>query len=372
MPLVRIRKGESTKKGKVKLMQTKEIEGKGIIRCQVTGDNLNLPGTFWYRPIMKRGNSESEFLVNLCKQDIEVEVESEVQEVSIRFEEGDIFGEIIEVDEEYWRTYEDTGNWPKEMRVKEIYEKLRIEENEHLTREEKIQFKRLIEEYHDMFSLSTKELGLTDLYVRKIKVKDDKVIINKNRPIPMHSFDEAKKLITELIDLGFLEPSNAVHRSPLVLVNKPNSNQKRICIDFRQMNMCTEDNLHPMPTIMETINIWAGCKWWSKLDLSMAYFQIPLHEDSRDLTTIWVNGLGSFRFTRVPMGGKTSGAALQSLTDYLFGDVKKSVVNNFLDDFVTGARSVPEMLENLAMIFGRLRHGMLKIKSEKCVILQKE
>ena len=64
------------------------------------------------------------------------------------------------------------------------------------------------------------------------------------------------------------------------------------------------------------------------------------------------------------MGGKTSGAALQSLTDYLFGDVKKSVVNNFLDDFVTGARSVPEMLENLAMIFGRLRHGMLKIKSE--------
>ena len=109
-------------------MQTKEIEGKGIIRCQVTGDNLNLPGTFWYRPIMKRGNSESEFLVNLCKQDIEVEVESEVQEVSIRFEEGDILGEIIEVDEEYWRTYEDTGNWPKEMRVKEIYEKLRIEE----------------------------------------------------------------------------------------------------------------------------------------------------------------------------------------------------------------------------------------------------
>ena len=126
-----------------------------------------------------------------------------------------------------------------------------------------------------MFSLSTKELGLTDLYVRKIKVKDDKVIINKNRPIPMHSFDEAKKLITELIDLGVLEPSNAVHRSPLVLENKPNSNQKRICIDFRQMNMFTEDNLHPMPTIMETRNIRAGCKWWSILDLSMAYFQIP-------------------------------------------------------------------------------------------------
>ena len=37
------------------------------------------------------------------------------------------------------------------------------------------------------------------------------------------------------------------------------------------------------------------------------------HEDSRDSTTILVSGLGSYRFTRVPMGGKTSGAALQSL-----------------------------------------------------------
>jgi len=47
------------------------------------------------------------------------------------------------------------------------------------------------------------------------------------------------------------------------------------------------------------------------------------HEDSRDSTTILVSGLGSYRFTRVPMGGKTSGAALQSLPDFLFGDLKK-------------------------------------------------
>ena len=372
VPVVRIKKGESAREGTVKILQAKEVEGKGIIKCQLAGDNLNLPGTFWYKPSIKGKSSKGACLVNLCKPEIEVEVESEVPEVSIRFEEGDVLGEILEVNEEYWRTHEDTWNWPKELRVREIYEKLKVEENEHITKEEKLQCRKLIEDYHDVFSLSTKELGLTDLYVHKINLKDDKVIINKNRPIPMHSFDEAKKMVTELLDLGVLEPSNAVHRSPLVLVNKPNSNQKRICLDFRTLNSYTEDNLHPMPTVMETRNIWAGCKWWSVLDLSMAYFQIPLHEDSRDLTTIWVNGLGSYRFTRVPMGGKTSGAALQSLTDFLFGDVKKSIVNNFLDDFVSGAKSVAEMIENLALIFERLRQGKLKIKSEKCAILQKE
>ena len=45
------------------------------------------------------------------------------------------------------------------------------------------------------------------------------------------------------------------------------------------------------------------------------------HEDSRDSTTILVSGLGSYRFTRVPMGGKTSGAALQSLEGELDGNV---------------------------------------------------
>ena len=372
VPVVRIKKGESARKGAVKLIQTKDVEGKGVIKCQLTGDNLNLPGTYWYKPSVEGKASKGACLVNLCKPEIEVEVGSEVPELSIRFQEGDILGEIVEVNEEYWRTHEDTWNWPKELRVKEIYEKLKVEENEHVTKEEKEQCRRLIEEYHDIFSLSTKELGLTDLYVHKIKVKDDKVIINKNRPIPLHMFDEAKRMVTELLDLGVLEPSNAIHRSPLVLVNKPNSNQKRFCLDYRILNSYTEDNLHPMPTVMETRNIWAGCKWWSVLDLSMAYFQIPLHEDSRDWTTIWVNGLGSYRFTRVPMGGKTSGAALQALTDFLFGDVKKSVVNNFLDDFVTGAKSVAEMLENLEMIFERLRQGKLKIKCEKCSVLKKE
>ena len=117
-----------------------------------------------------------------------------------------------------------------------------------------------------MFSLSDKELGLTDLYVHRIKLKDDKVIINENRPIPMHSFDAAKKMISDLIETGVVEPSTAVHRSPLVLVNKRNSTQKRLCIDFRELNKNTCDNMHPMPTMMETRNTWVGCKFWSLLD----------------------------------------------------------------------------------------------------------
>ena len=40
-------------------------------------------------------------------------------------------------------------------------------------------------DFHEVFSLSQKELGLTDLNVHKIKLKNDDVVINKNRPIPI-------------------------------------------------------------------------------------------------------------------------------------------------------------------------------------------
>ena len=371
IPLVKIKEGTCKNKAQVCLSKDSEVGRQGVLRCKVEG-GVKLPGTFRYRPRSVMDYEGGPILVNVCESEIEVEVESKTPDVMIQFSEGDVLGELEEVDEMFWKENEDSRNWPRAMRVKEIYKNLKVEENEHLTERQRLRCKDLIEEYHDVFSLSDKELGLTDLYVHKIKLKDDRAIIHKNRPIPMHSFETAKKMISDLVELGVLEPSNAVHRSPLLLVDKANSSKKRLVIDFRCMNEVTEDSPHPMPTMMEARNTWAGCKFWSVLDLSMAYFQVPLAEESKDITTIWCSGLGSFRFCRVPMGGKTSGAALQALTDRLFGDLKKTVVNNYLDDFVTGARDFEGMMENLAVIFERLRLGKLKIKSEKCEIFKKE
>jgi hypothetical protein len=70
------------------------------------------------------------------------------------------------------------------------------------------------------------------------------------------------------------------------------------------------------------------------------------------------------------MGGKTSGAALQGLTDLLFRDVKQSICSNYLDDVVSGSKTFEGMVQNLALIFGRLRKGKLKIKARKCRVFR--
>ena len=77
--------------------------------------------------------------------------------------------------------------------------------------------------------------------------------------------------------MGVLEPSTSKHRSPLILVTKKDGTS-RFCVDYRELNKHTVDCDRPVPSIWETRNIWPNCKWFSTLDLSSAYWQIPLDE----------------------------------------------------------------------------------------------
>ena len=70
------------------------------------------------------------------------------------------------------------------------------------------------------------------------------------------------------------------------------------------------------------------------------------------------------------MGGKTSGAALQHLTDILFFDLKPHICRNYLDDLVSGSKTFAGMRRNLELIFGKLRYGKLKIKARKCELFK--
>ena len=347
--------------GVVKSVMDKRLSGKTILTCVIESESLQLPGSFVYHPEQGKWESDKPSVINVCDNVIEILIDTETPYM---MKKNEVVGTISEVDKMEMREEAATWKWTKEKRVQEIWNQLKLAENDLLSEEQKERAKKLIEEYHEVFSISKKEIGLTNMYVHKIKLKKEGLVINKNRPIPMHKFAEAQKTMKDLIDMGVLEPSTSKNRSNLVLVNKKDGT-KRFTADLRTLNDMIEDCEHPMPTVWETRNIWSGCKWFSVLDLSSAYYQIPLDEHSRDYTTIWVNGIGSYRFTRAPMGMKSSGTALQSLTDKLFQDVKKEVCCNFQDDIISGSKTVDGMLNNLKIIFKRLRMGRLKVRTDK-------
>ena len=55
-------------------------------------------------------------------------------------------------------------------------------------------------------------------------------------------------------------------------------------MDLREPNKAIVIDSHPLPHIEEVFAELQGARMFSTLDLQSAYHQVPLHEESRDLT----------------------------------------------------------------------------------------
>lgn len=70
----------------------------------------------------------------------------------------------------------------------------------------------------------------------------------------------------------------------MVIVEKPNGSL-RLCLDPKELNTAICWQHFQIPTIDEIMSKLAGASWFSTLDASCGYWQIPLTDESSHLTT---------------------------------------------------------------------------------------
>ena len=99
--------------------------------------------------------------------------------------------------------------------------------------------------------------------------------------------DKVEKQLQREIAQGILLPVEcSKFASPIVPVMKADGSV-RICGDFKQtLNPNIEVDTYPLPRIEELFAKLAGGVKFTKLDLSQAYMQLPLDEESQKLCTI--------------------------------------------------------------------------------------
>ena len=74
--------------------------------------------------------------------------------------------------------------------------------------------------------------------------------------------------------------------APVVLALKQNGT-KRLCGDYRvTVNQASMVDKYPLPRVEELLAVMEGGKFFSKLDISQAYLQLPLDDKSSQLVTI--------------------------------------------------------------------------------------
>ena len=69
----------------------------------------------------------------------------------------------------------------------------------------------------------------------------------------------------------------------------------RICVDLRPLNKYVKREIHPLPKVDTILAQIQGAQIFSKLDANSGFWQIPLAEKSRHLTT-FITPYGRYHF----------------------------------------------------------------------------
>ena len=121
-----------------------------------------------------------------------------------------------------------------------------------------------------------------------------------------------------LEELGIVEiVSHSDWATPIVPVVKGDG-KVRICGDYKvTVNPCLDVDQHPLPKPEELFATLSAGQQFSKMDLSQAYLQLELDEESKNLVTLNTHK-GLYRFTRLPFGVASASAIFQRLMESVF------------------------------------------------------
>ena len=169
------------------------------------------------------------------------------------------------------------------------------------------QVEKLVSKYASLFD---GDLGTIKGVTAHLKLKENATPqFFKLRPVPFALKEKIAEELKRLERIGVLEKVEfSDWAMPIMPVLTPDGTA-RICGDYKvTINRAALDvPEYPMPTAEELFTQLNGGQSFSKLDLSSAYQQVLLDEESRQYVTINTH-LGLFRYTRLPFGVAASPA----------------------------------------------------------------
>lgn len=117
-----------------------------------------------------------------------------------------------------------------------------------------------------------------------------------------------------------------ISANPLRIVRKKGGNI-RICIAARKVNQFTVPDREQTPPLQELLQTFKGARYFISLDLSSAFLQVKLHEESMQYTAFLFDST-VYQFRRVTYGFRNSLPAFISAIKLALGG--DSLENVFL------------------------------------------
>lgn len=204
-----------------------------------------------------------------------------------------------------------------------------------MTKEERALFDAMVIAREGAFAWGFEHLG---------KVEDYVAAPQKIRTVPHQAWqypairmapsirEELMKMLGDRMNAGTIEWSAAPYRNRFFAVKKK-SGGLRMIVDCQTVNGNTIRDANPPPNPDEFSERFAGKRMLSLVDLFSGYDQLPLAEESRDITSFY-SPIGLVRMTRVPQGGTNSVAQFQRVMRHILAEHFPKDCDVYIDDIV--------------------------------------
>lgn len=214
-------------------------------------------------------------------------------------------------------------------------------------------------------------LGKTHLIEHEINTGDSHPIKQRYFRLSPSKQAALERELDRMLEEGIVEPSHSPWNSPVVMVEKSNGSL-RLCLDSRKINSVSKADAYPLPYVNYILDNLRDAKYLSSLDLSAAYHQIPLSENSKEKTAFTVPGRGLFHYNRMCFGLVGASATMQRLMDQLFTAEYDNKVFCYVDDIIISTSDFDEHARLLKAVLDKLKAANLTVNMEKSLFCRPE
>ena len=257
----------------------------------------------------------------------------------------------------------------KEERMAEIFDQLKIDDQNVLDPTQREQLKELLRTHQDIFSTNDTDIGNCNKVKHRIDLINPTPFKQKHRRIPPSMIEDVRQHIEQLLAGGVIRPSMSPFTSNVVLVRKKNG-KLRLCVDYRMLNERTVKDSYALPRTEEIFDCLHGAKYFTTLDMKSGYHQVEVEETHKERTAFTVGALGFFEYNKMPFGLCNAPATYQRLMQECLGNLNMTICLIYLDDVIIFSDSFEQHLERLNIVLERLKSCNLKLAPEKCFFFQ--
>ena len=176
---------------------------------------------------------------------------------------------------------------------------------------------------------------------------------------------ELDQLVQAEVIAPVIEATDWVH--PMVVVPKPNGGI-RLCIDLQKLNKYVRRPYHPSKSPAKAIsNISSSSKFFSTLDATKGYWQVPLEKESQDFIT-FITPFGRFKFLRASMGLASSQDEYCARGDEALQGIEQ--VEKVVDDILIQGETAQKHLNTVVAVLNRCREHGITLNLKKVQLLQ--